>query len=260
MVINEYAPRGILADYIESYMVVSSEQEVTNTVLPETLPLLTFRYHGDFHYIIHDQSTVMPAVALSGLRSSVKNVYLAKQTGVFIVRFKELAFASFFKEPLHYFFEKGISFNALSLRHKTSAIEARLYEAEDDHKRILLVETFLTSLLKEKTKDQLIETALQKIKVLKGNIKIKELANSLNISQDAFEKRFRWAAGLSPKRFSTLVKMEYAVKNKTAHQSITDIALTLGYFDESHFIKDFKSFSGQTPFQYFKKKLLTSSR
>jgi len=251
MVLKEYAPRGILAHYIKSYIVVSAEQEVTNTVLPETSPLLALRYNGKFCYIIHNQSTNMPAMTLSGLRSSVKKVYLAKHTEVFLVKFKELAFASFFNEPLHYFFEKGISFDDLSIKQRISGIEAQLHEAEDDHNRILLVETFLTSLLKEKSKDQLIATALQKITGMHGNIKIKELAGSLNISLDAFEKRFRQVAGISPKRFSTIVKMKYAVSNKTANQSVTDMALTLGYFDESHFIKDFKSFSGQTPFQYF---------
>jgi AraC-like DNA-binding protein len=252
MIIKEYAPGGILTNYIKSYRVVSSAQEVTNTVLPETSPLMTFRYKGEFHYIIHNQSAGLPAFALAGLRSAAKEVCLAKHTGIFIVKFKELAFASFFKEPLHYFFEKGISFEDLSLRHKISGVEDQLFEAEDDHERVLLVETFLTSLLKEKGKDQLMEMALQKIMATNGNIKIKELARSLNISLDAFEKRFRWAAGISPKRFSTIVKMECAVKNKSANRSITDLALNLGYFDESHFIKDFKSFSGQTPFQYFR--------
>jgi AraC-like DNA-binding protein len=35
-------------------------------------------------------------------------------------------------------------------------------------------------------------------------------------------------------------------------QSLTAMAYDYGYFDQSHFIKDFKSFTGRTPLQYFK--------
>jgi len=255
MVIKEYLPQGVLANYVKSYMSVSSAQEITNTVLPETSPLLSLRYKGKFHYIIHGRSTEMPALALSGLRSSMKKVRLERNTGVFIVKFKELAFASFFKEPLHYFFEKGVSADDLSLKQKISNIAVQLYENKEDHERIVRVEAFLTALLEDQRKDHLIEAAILKIARSNGVIKIKELASSLNISLDPFEKRFRQVAGISPKRFSTIIKMQYAIKNKIAGQSIADMALTLGYFDESHFIRDFKSFAGQTPFQYFAGKI-----
>lgn len=251
MLIKEYRPQGVLASYVNSYQVISTENQITKTVLPETSPLLALRYEGRFDYIIHNRSTQMPALALAGLRSSVKQVYMAKNTGVFLVKFKELAIASFFKEPLHCFFEKGIAVDDLSLKQNISGVEEQLYKAKDDSERILAVEKFLISLLKQQGTDQLISAALQKIMAVHGNIKIKELARVLNISMDAFEKRFRRIVGVSPKRFSTLVRMKYAIKNKTAAQSVTDMALTLGYFDESHFIKDFKLFSGQTPFQYF---------
>lgn len=44
----------------------------------------------------------------------------------------------------------------------------------------------------------------------------------------------------SPKRF---------LKNKK--KSLTDIAYDCGYYDQSHFINDFKEFSGYHPSQYF---------
>ena len=252
MVVREYLPGGILAKYIKNYRVVSSSEEGSNTVLPETLPMVTLVYKGSFRYIIHNRSNDMPALALSGLRSSVKHVFLAKDSGVFIVRFKELAFASFFKEPLNYFFERGISFNDVTHQQKNSGIEEQLQEAKNDYERISRVEAFLLSFLKEKNRDPVVEMALHQIRERNGMIKIYELARALNISLDAFEKRFRQAAGISPKRFSTIVKMSFAIQNRSADQSITDMALTLGYFDESHFIRDFKLFSGQTPFQYFR--------
>jgi methylphosphotriester-DNA--protein-cysteine methyltransferase len=78
------------------------------------------------------------------------------------------------------------------------------------------------------------------------------LANNLCISNDAFEKRFRKAIGTSPKQFSSIIRMKSIINQKQPGQTFTDLAISSGYFDQPHFNKDFKLFTGQTPLDFFK--------
>jgi methylphosphotriester-DNA--protein-cysteine methyltransferase len=96
-----------------------------------------------------------------------------------------------------------------------------------------------------------VSEAISKIYSNSGAMKISGLANSLFISQDAFEKRFRRVTGATPKQFSTIVKMKSIIQQKSIQASFLDIALENGYYDQAHFNKDFKLFTGQTPTDFF---------
>ncbi len=59
--------------------------------------------------------------------------------------------------------------------------------------------------------------------------------------------------GKTPKQFIKIVRFQnilntFSVANSV---SLTEIAYASGYFDQAHFIKDFKSFSGYTPKDFF---------
>ena len=86
----------------------------------------------------------------------------------------------------------------------------------------------------------------------KGIIKIKDLADTLYISQDAFEKRFRRVVGTSPKQFSSILRMRSITNIRQQKHTLTKIAFDAGYFDQPHFNKDFRLFTGQTPTDFFK--------
>jgi AraC-like DNA-binding protein len=133
-----------------------------------------------------------------------------------------------------------------------NAIEEELATAGNDNQRILIVERFLLSELKKTTTDLLVSEAIQKIKLSKGDIKIKDLLTELPVSRDAFEKRFRKITGTSPKHFSVIIRIKNLIGNYSETISLTEAAYSAGYFDQAHFIKDFRSFTGQTPHDFFK--------
>lgn len=88
-----------------------------------------------------------------------------------------------------------------------------------------------------------------------GRIKVKEIAGILDVSIRKLERQFEEILGLPPKQFIRLVRFQKTVeKLKKLDESgkLTDIAYESGYFDQAHFIKDFKSLSGQSPFVFSK--------
>lgn len=86
-----------------------------------------------------------------------------------------------------------------------------------------------------------------------GKIEISSLLTPYNVSLRRLEQRFNESIGVSPKFFSKLVKFQYALRQLNEQKeksSLTEIAYESGYFDQSHFIRDFRFFSGITPKKY----------
>jgi AraC-like DNA-binding protein len=197
----------------------------------------------------------LPIATYSGLRKSARLINYGPETAVLIVLFKETAMPSFFKQPLHELFGGTVALDSFFSQTELSAIEEQLAEAPNNAAKITVVERFLYSKLSYRKPDHLVAEALARIYSKNGMTRINDLAADLFISQDAFEKRFRKVTGATPKQFSAIVKMKSIVSQKAASSSLLDLALENGYYDQSHFNKDFKLFTGQTPTDFFKSTL-----
>jgi AraC-like DNA-binding protein len=237
--------------FIKTYLIIESQDELVNNVLPDTSLVMAFRYKGRLHCVANDTKNCLPSSSLSGLRKSLRLFNYSKDTGNILILFKEAGAAAFFKEPLHKLFGENVSLDNFISHQKLSIIEEELAEAKSNLQRIDLIERLLLSELCDYKPDNLILTALQKIHFTKGIIRIKDLAHSLYISHDAFEKRFRRVVGTSPKQLSSIIRLRTVTDNRKQKHSLTEIALDAGYFDQPHFNKDFKLFTGQTPADFF---------
>lgn len=251
MNIHTHLPSALLRPFIRSYLVIESNGAFVNRLLPDTSLVIAFRFKGQINDVRDHTTEDLPMSVVSGLRKSVRLVSYVKDTGNILVLFKESGASAFFKEPLHELFGLSLSLDHFIPKQEISAIEDQLACATNHHQRIAIVEQFLQSRLYGPEPDQLIQLAIQKIHAAKGVIKIKELTDALYISRDAFEKRFRKIAGTSPKQFSAIVRMKSITSQRPQKLLLSDIAYDAGYFDQPHFNKDFKLFTGQTPTDFF---------
>ncbi|MBL7698003.1 MAG: AraC family transcriptional regulator, partial [Chitinophagaceae bacterium] len=130
---------------------------------------------------------------------------------------------------------------------KVEQVEEKLAIALSDGERVRIVEIFLGEQLRKKVEDQLIIRAVTLIYSTRGSIRIKELLQQLHISQSAFEKRFRRLVGTSPKKFASIVRFNTVLKDLGKEKSLTEICYDNNFFDQAHFIKDFKQYTGDSP-------------
>ncbi|MGY0037518.1 helix-turn-helix domain-containing protein [Pedobacter sp. NJ-S-72] len=80
---------------------------------------------------------------------------------------------------------------------------------------------------------------------------INSVASRYGVSSRYLQKIFLNYSGLGPNLFSKIARFQksvHLVANKDS--SLTTIAHQCGYFDQSHFIKDFKFFTGSTPSRF----------
>ena len=231
---------------------MESEQGMVNRLLPDTSIVIAFRLKGQVAFSDNGVVQPIPPSVISGIRESSRTVNYAKDTCNLLVIFKEGGAAAFFKEPLHELGSISVSLDYLIQQSKVRVLEEELAIAENTAQRIGIIEQFLLSELKNTQPDLLVSEAMQQIRQSKGDIKIKSLLSGLPISRDPFEKRFRKITGTSPKHFAAIIRLQNLIENYSGAVSLTEAAYSAGYYDQAHFIKDFRSFTGQTPHDFFK--------
>ncbi|MGN8071138.1 helix-turn-helix domain-containing protein [Mucilaginibacter sp. 22184] len=252
MKMERHLPADILKPFVEHYLFIESEQGMENRVLPDTSVVMSFRYRGTISDEVAGIKNNLPGTVITGLRKSVRLINYLAQAATLLVIFKPGGAAPFFKEPLHEIFGVSLALDDLIGRQKVAEIEEQLNEVNDSFQRIAIVERFLLSRLYHAKADSLIQQTIRQIRMGKGMVRIKDLVSTLPISHDPFEKRFRKITGTSPKQFSSIVRLRNLIENYNPTVDLTEAALSAGYFDQAHFIKDFRTFTGQTPHEFFR--------
>jgi AraC-like DNA-binding protein len=129
-------------------------------------------------------------------------------------------------------------------------LNVQLIEANNEQERITLLTNFLLVKFKQaKTRDMLVEESLRVIHKKISSIQVKYLLEYLNISERQFERRFTQVVGISPQSYIRVKRFNEAIRLiKTGQfERLTDVAYALNFYDQSHFIRDIKEFSGITP-------------
>jgi AraC-like DNA-binding protein len=135
-------------------------------------------------------------------------------------------------------------------------LNMQLLEAHNEQEQLTLLTNFLVAKHKQApTRDRLVEESLRLIHNNIGSISVKYLLEHLNISERQFEKRFSQVIGLPPQFYIRVKRFNEAIRlmQTRPFEKLTDVAHNLNFYDQSHFIRDIKAFSGITPKNLFQK-------
>lgn len=249
-----YIPCDILKPHVKIFAIAENTEEKTYKVLPDTGLVIGFQYRGKLSQIHNQEQIQLDTAGLTGLHDSYRLFKNSADTGTILVYFKEAGAAAFFKQPIHEVFRESISLDNFMLRSALLIIEEQIAEAKTDIQRINVVEQFLIARMKQPVTDNLVLTALSLMYKSKGNIRIKDLMQQLHISQSPLEKRFRNVVGASPKKFASIVRFKHTIQQYNPQNPLTNLAYEAGFYDQAHFIREFKNFTGETPETFFRNK------
>jgi len=248
---DTYIPCDILKPYVRAFVISESTEEKQYKVLPGTELVIGFQYSGSLTQIKNEEQVKLSTAGLTGLHNKFRVFKNAANTGTVLVYFKEAGATAFFKQPIHELFEESVSLDNFMLRSELLIFEQQLSAAGKDADKIDVVEHFLITRMNNTVPDKLVLAALGLIHKAKGDIKIKDLAQQLLTSASPLEKRFRQAVGASPKKFAAIVRFKHTIQNYSSASSLTDLGYEAGFYDQAHFIKSFKEFTGETPESFF---------
>ncbi len=247
MKFDKHFPADKLKDYIKYYVVSENHLENEYKVFPSSGLVVGFQYQGQLATIKNNREHKLSSAGITGISDSYKIFRNSADIGTVLVYFTETGFMHFSSNPANELFNLSISLDDIFEKSKVNEVEEKLAIASTDKQRIKIIEHFLLTQLKNIQTDKLIVEAVKLIYQSKGTIRVKELNEKLFISQSPFEKRFRKVVGTTAKKFASIVRFNSVLDNMNEPKSLTEICYENSFFDQAHFIKDFKQFTGDTP-------------
>lgn len=241
--LTRFGPGGALRERVVSIDIVEVDGGDT-VVLPSTSAVLGFQFSGR---VRAGRSLLAPA-GVTGIQSASRTYSYERGTGSVLVRFTPSGAACLGVSAAE-LAGRSVPLDALLPRARVAEVQERLGEARDDAERAGVVERFLAAL--PFAGDRLVTRALALLEE-PGQLGVAGVARALGLSERQLERRFLARVGVTPKRFATLRRFERAAARAQAAPSLAAAALEAGYYDQSHFIRDFRRFVGVAPGRFFK--------
>lgn len=259
---QKYEPSVELRDFIESYQVYHTqpESESHNYMIPEGIIEVVFQFETDiFQKNYHHGQTSWKqrgTAFVGGLHNTAFQIKTISNGETFGIRFRVGAFSLFSKISVDKF--KNQLIDIYDVWGKNALFyQQQMIEAADVKTRINLTEAFLKKKYQEHKHTKLSVAALE-MDSYQENFSIKELAASFSYSPSRFRQVFKEIIGISPKEYMMIRRINQAFQKQVQLESLTELALELGYYDQAHFVNHCKKITGMSPKKFFRQRLLTN--
>jgi len=257
MTYYEIKPGQLLQQYIKCYYVYESSSAVAfdDTVFPSGCMEIVFNMgNGNWQTQPGNEFVTTPPIELWGQLNRPLPVRSIGRNTMLGVRFYPHTAASILPDKASLFNNQVVDFRDLTNK-SIHTLQAQLQETRTWSKRIALLETWLLQQLEQAGK------RLDKVEVVKNLMyelrhqdvyeTMETIATRYGISARHMQQLFLQYTGLTPKLYSQINRFQHSLRLVTSRNtSLTDIAYECGYADQSHFIKEFKAFTGTTPSGY----------
>ncbi|MBU2905825.1 helix-turn-helix domain-containing protein [Arenibacter algicola] len=214
------------------------------------------RYTSENEFILQPRAMV--------LGQTIEPFYI-EPTGfvkTFAVRFYPYGFANFVSEPISKLANKETPINQLFVLENADELEQKIINANNTEERISIIEKFLLDKLNdEKTINKIVINTVDSLLLSNGSASINSILKDDLSKRRQLERNFKRQIGISPKQLGKVIRLQTALKMLLDQKSenLTDIAYESEYFDQAHFIKDFKEFTGINPKEFIKHENLALS-
>ena len=200
---------------------------------------------------------LLPTVFLSGLHTQPCTLSFGHSISLTGVSFYPAAIMDLLGLEAVDLTDKFPAFNTNASRY----LSEELTDLVSHQQRIALITHYFSARLgRVRPQTFLTPGAVNRIGKKDDDSTIHELVKTFKISERQLERRFRAVVGFGPKQFLRITRFEKGVDliHQDQHSNLSDIAFELNYADQSHFIREFKEFSGYTPKQFANQPKLTT--
>ena len=251
-------PSEKLQPYIKHYWAINNilkkGEQYTQRIIPSGLPELIF-YLDHRPKTIAENRTLEDNFLLNGQQNDYYDILISENLSVFSILFQPQGLSQFFPLPVSELLNHNVPLKYINKKLYIE-LEAKLSKPCSFREKIAIAEECLYKLLnnnKKRFEFRRISETIELIRKMKGNIDIGQLASNACLSRKQFERIFIEYIGTSPKQYLKIIRLQASIhlKSKNENISLTEVAYENGYYDQSHFINDFKTLTGLTPKQFF---------
>ena len=253
-------PHPLLKGYIEKLWILETEgqpfDEDLRLIVPNDRMKIAIPYKNAIVAEVNGKPhfTKQHTLTLTGMMDMPFKMNIASNnaSGTICAEFSAYGAYSFFHMNLGEVKNTIISVSDI-LGNTIADIEEQIANAELVEDKVFLFQEFLLNEFLKHKEDTIFEFCVQKIKSSEGRVTIKELEKQTGYSSRWIYIKFIEKLGISPKNLASIIRFQhfYEILCNDAEQKVRHGDSYYDYYyDQSHFIKDFKRFTGLTPAKF----------
>jgi AraC-like DNA-binding protein len=252
-----YKPHKDLESIVKFYWTLEVPFDIKNQkqkIIPDGCIEMTFnlgdkikRYTSEAEFIFNPNAMVMGQRTKSYYIEPVGNV------DTIAICFYPHGFTNFVNIPLENLVDQETPIQDVFNEFQANELEQSIRKAPSTKERIEIIEIFLLNKLNEEaTIENIVKTTVDTLLTTKGSTPINIILKDNLSKRRQLERHFKKQIGISPKQLSKVIRLQATLQMLVSQKSetLTYIAYENKYFDQNHFIKDFKEFVGITPKEF----------
>ena len=229
----------------------SDEAAGHDRIVPDGRPELIVHYRKPYAEIDESgRARTQPRALLAGQLTRPLRIRADGPGGVIGVRFHPFGAQALVPVALRELTDARVSLDRFWPK-AGSALAEQVARAPDTASRMRLVEAFVAERLVLR-EDEVVRGCAQRIERALGEVEVDALARDAGIGRRQLERRFADAVGIGPALLASIFRFRrvFDVIERGGPRPWTEAALAAGYYDQSHFIREFRRFVGCTPTQF----------
>lgn len=250
---RQFTPSPTLSRFIECYWVCrapSTAMEEIEPLIPGGRTELIFNFGNHMQisssYTASNAQTIAHA-SIMGQRSRIYYALQRGDTNLLGVRFKPGGIGTFMNIPAALLLNEIVSAEDV-LGTGINNWNDRLLEKVSDVERMRLLDQLLEAIIGGVTTEW--KACNEAVEIIRADhsVTVRALCNEKESYYKKLERDFLKHVGYVPKHYSKIVRFNRAIRQMQSNKhSLTAICHACDYYDQSHFIKDFRQFTGDTP-------------
>lgn len=244
-------PSLLLAPYVKHYWFLKAGVDAVaqQRIISDGYISLVFHRGAQMNHA--SNNALQERAFLSGQSMKYSDFIRTGNTDMVCITFRPHGARMFFTLPMNELFNQSVAIDALELP-ELKELDDRLMNTFDHQYCIVIIESFLLkqlSLSKEYNFNR-ISSVVQSIN--KGTTDLDLLAKNCCLSPKQFRRIFAEYVGSNPKDFLRIIRFQRSlyIMQTFRQDSLTDLTFKCGFYDQPHFIREFKYFTGYTPSEY----------
>lgn len=244
------SPHPALTNIIECFWTVDGEQRGRQKVIPDAFVELIFHFGDPYRIRLNTRWELQKRSLLAGQISKHFSLEGTGRSEIFAIKFTPTAVKHLFGIDMDRITNKVIDPASVDTTNELASLDKLLRDANRDDRQALC-EDFFAQKLDRVPSYHPADAAVDMIFAEHGIVNIGAIAANLHVGERHLEQVFKKFVGLSPKFFSRVVRFNYIFKLiQDNNPDWSDVVFRSGYYDQSHFIRNFKAFTGEDPSKY----------
>lgn len=246
----ELPPSAALAPYVRCVWIFEADVPVTEPqrIVPDGRAELIVHYRAAYA----EGGEAQPGAVFAGQLTRPLWLRATGPSGVLGVRFHPAAARCFAAMPMVQANDRRIDLDALWPGQGTK-LASDVRRVDDDTMRAAVVTDFVAQRIAAGPPlDDAVVRCCALLEGAQGDTGVTAMCELAGLGRRQLERRFRDAVGVGPALLATILRLRavFDVIERDSARPWTDAALAAGYFDQSHFIRDFRRLVGCTPTEF----------